>query len=229
MILYEDEFTIAVNKPNNVLVHHSKMANNKTEEKSLVQLVFDTYGKKYYPIHRLDRKTSGILLFAKEKQHVATFQKLFVSNQIKKTYIGVVRGFINPSGTIDSDVKGRDSDVYKAAVTDYSILNKKLINTAVTPYESSRYSLVELLPKTGRLHQLRIHLNKISHPLIGDPKYGDRFHNRMFETEFNCNKMFLHAQKLAFKHPFLDQNIEIKAPFPEDWHTISTKFGWSLP
>jgi tRNA pseudouridine65 synthase len=229
MLLYEDEFTIAVNKPNNVLVHHSKMANNKTQEKSLVQLVLDSYGKKYYPIHRLDRKTSGIILFAKEKQFVQKIQKLFINNQIQKTYYGIVRGFINESGSIDTDVKGRDADIYKSALTEYIMLNRISLEIPVTSYDSSRYSLVALLPKTGRLHQLRIHLNKISHPLIGDPKYGDRFHNRMFVTEFKCDKLFLHAQKLAFKHPFLDKNIEIKTSFPEDWHTICKKFGWKLP
>jgi len=228
MILYKDKYIIAVNKPNNVLVHHSKMANNKTAEKSLVQLLIASTGNKYYPIHRLDRKTSGIIVLAKEKQYISKFQALFISNQIQKTYFGIVRGHISNSGIIDTNVKGRDANVYKTALTEYIMLNKVLLDIPVTPYKSSRYSLVKLLPKTGRLHQLRIHMNKISHPLIGDPKYGDRFHNRMFETEFNCNKLFLHAQKLEFKHPFTDKNIQITANFPDDWHTVCNKFGWTI-
>ena len=88
------------------------------------------------------------------------------------------------------------------------------------PYNNSRYSIIELTPKTGRLHQLRIHLNKISHPLIGDPKYGDRFHNRMFASEFECNKMFLHAKELQFTHPFTKEHLCISAELPKNWRDI---------
>jgi tRNA pseudouridine65 synthase len=90
----------------------------------------------------------------------------------------------------------------------------------VGPYDVSRYSLVELQPKTGRLHQLRIHMNKISHPLIGDPKYGDRFHNRMFEDHFNNEAMFLHAKTIEFVHPFTNEELKLEADFPENWTRV---------
>ncbi len=228
MIIYEDEFCIAVNKPNNVLVHHSKMANNKTDEKSLVELLKINYNQKLYPIHRLDRKTSGIILMATEKHYVSKFQKLMTQNKIEKTYLGLVRGFTDEHGIIDSDVKGRDAHVYKTALTEYIMLNKIELNIPVIPYNTSRYSLLKLHPKTGRLHQLRIHMNKINHPLIGDPKYGDRFHNRMFIDTLKCDKLFLHAQKLTFNHPFINKEITITADLPSDWHTIFKKFGWNL-
>jgi tRNA pseudouridine65 synthase len=85
---------------------------------------------------------------------------------------------------------------------------------------------VKLMPKTGRLHQLRIHLNKIYHPLIGDPKYGDRFHNRLFMDEFNCNKLFLHAKTLEFIHPFMEEKIVLHSDFPKDWLKVFKLFGW---
>ena len=228
MILFEDKYIIAVNKPNNILVHHSAMANNKMDEENLIQLLKRKYGKKYYPIHRLDRKTSGIILFAKERSMVTHFQNLFITNQIQKTYYGIVRGFAPIFGVIDSDVKGRDADIYKTALTNYKTIQTKEIDIPVVPYNTSRYSFIELKPKTGRLHQLRIHLNKINHPLIGDPKYGDRFHNRMFAKEFNCGKLFLHAFSVAFIHPFTEENILITATFPEDWVKVSELFNWSL-
>lgn len=228
MILYEDDFVIAVAKPNNMLVHHSFMARNQSDEQTLVGLLLEKFDKHYYPIHRLDRKTSGIVLCAKQKEFVSEFQTLFTTDQIQKVYYGIVRGFSPKSGTIDSPVKGRDANVHKDALTVYETINQITLSIAVKPFPESRYSLIQLLPKTGRMHQLRIHLNKINHPLIGDPKYGDRFHNRMFQTEFDMHKLFLHATTLSFQHPFLQKEIVIQCPFPRHWHIIAEKFNWNL-
>lgn len=228
MILYEDDFVIAVAKPNNMLVHHSSMARNQSDEQTLVGLLQEKYEQAYFPIHRLDRKTSGIVLCAKEKAFVASFQALFTSDQIQKVYYGIVRGFPPKSGLIDSPVKGRDAKVHKTALTHFETLANITLPIPVQPFSESRYSLVKLLPKTGRMHQLRVHLNKLNHPLIGDPKYGDRFHNRMFLSEFGMPNLFLHATSLSFQHPFLDTVITIHCPFPKDWLAISVKFDWNL-
>lgn len=222
-ILFEDPYILAILKPNNMLVHHSAMANNKLEEKSMVQLLQIQLNKKLYPLHRLDRKTSGIILFAKEKENIKAFQELFINNEIQKTYYGLVRGFIPESGKIDSPVKGRDANKHKDALTYFERLETFEVPIKVGPYNSSRYSIVKLTPKTGRLHQLRIHMNKISHPLIGDPKYGDRFHNRMFEEKFYNEAMFLHAKTLEFKHPFTEEKLVLKADFPTNWTRIITE------
>ena len=227
-IIFEDQFIICVNKPNNMLVHHAHHSRNVADETSLLQLIQVEKGIKVYPIHRLDRKTSGIILLAKETINVSKFQELFTNNEIEKTYYGVVRGFSPETKIIDSPVKGRDANVYKEAFTAFVKHKEVLLPIAVHPYESSRYSLVELKPKTGRLHQLRIHLNKISHPIIGDPKYGDRFHNRMFETEFYCANMFLHASKIEFTHPFTLKNICVETSFPTHWLITLERFNWSF-
>ncbi|WP_114904007.1 pseudouridine synthase [Kordia sp. SMS9] len=228
MILYEDDFVVAVAKPNNMLVHHSAMARNQSEAQTLVEILFETFGKHFYPMHRLDRKTSGIVLCAKEKQYVSAFQELFITNQIEKVYYGVVRGFSPEKGTIDSPVKGRDATVHKDALTHFETVTTIELPIPVQPFETSRYSLVKLLPNTGRMHQLRIHLNKISHPLIGDPKYGDRYHNRMFQAEFEIFELFLHAASLSFVHPFLQKPMVIPCSFPRHWHKISEKCNWDL-
>jgi len=107
-------------------------------------------------------------------------------------------------------------------------LQKIQLNIAVHPYEFSRYSLVKLLPETGRMHQLRIHMNKISHPIVGDYKYGDRFHNRMFENEFNCNNLFLHANSIEFLHPISKNEINVNAPLPADWNKVFKNFNWKV-
>lgn len=227
-ICYEDTSILAVNKPNNILVHHSSMANNKTDELSLVQLLYNQINQHCFPIHRLDRKTSGIVLFAKKKEDVAKWQHLFITNNIQKEYYGIVRGYAPLKGVIDSPVKGRDAKIHKSALTNYKRLATKELDIPVEPFDTSRYSLLALYPKTGRMHQLRVHLNKISYPLIGDPKYGDRFHNRMFANQLQYSNLFLHAKSLQFIHPDTKQLICVIADFPSDWLQICEKFNWKL-
>ena len=228
-IIFEDDYIICVNKPNNVLVHHAHHSRNVADEDSLLQIILNAKQIKVYPIHRLDRKTSGIILLAKAKEYVSKFQELFTNNNIHKTYFGVVRGFSPDTKTIDSPVKGRDAKVHKEALTTLRTLEKVLLEVPVKPYESSRYSLVELLPKTGRMHQLRVHTNKISHPLIGDPKYGDKNHNLMFVGNFEWKNLFLHAGQLVFNHPYTNEKMILKATFPQDWIDLFEKFSWKNP
>ncbi|MEE9407475.1 MAG: pseudouridine synthase [Polaribacter sp.] len=228
-IIFEDEYIICVNKPNNMLVHHAHHSRNVADETSLLQLILEETGLKVYPIHRLDRKTSGIILLAKETVHVSKFQDLFTNDAIQKTYYGIVRGYSPTYKIIDSPVKGRDANVHKKALTHLKTLAQITLDIPVKPYDSSRYSMLELSPKTGRMHQLRVHTNKISHPLIGDPKYGDKNHNIMFEENFKCVNMFLHAGKLEFKHPFTAEELILKAPFPTDWIALFEEFKWKNP
>ena len=226
-IIFEDSYIIIVNKPNNVLIHNSYYARNIKDD-TLLDLLKSQLGADFYPIHRLDRKTSGVLVLAKQKEHVSLFQELFNSDNIKKTYFGIVRGFFNGNMLVNSPVKNPDTKAYKEAETFCESFQNIELEIPVHPYNNSRYSLVKLKPTTGRMHQLRIHMNKISHPIVGDYKYGDRFHNRMFENEFNCNNLFLHAFEIEFVHPFNNDKILIKASFPADWNLIFKKFNWKV-
>jgi len=228
-IIFDDEYFICVNKPNNVLVHHAHHSRNVADENSLLQLIKEKTDLKVYPIHRLDRKTSGIILLAKKKEFVFKFQELFTDNKIQKTYYGVVRGYTPEKKIIDSPVKGRDANVHKEALTELRTLDKITLDIPVKPYDSSRYSLIKLLPKTGRMHQLRVHSNKISHPLIGDTKYGDKNHDLMYSEKFGWKNMFLHAGKLEFTHPFTPKEMILKASFPKDWLALFQKFSWKNP
>ncbi|MGG8495017.1 pseudouridine synthase [Tenacibaculum sp. TC6] len=227
-IIYQDQYIVCASKPNNVVVHHAHHSRNVIDEKSLLQLLDDQLNEKLYPIHRLDRKTSGIILLARETSYVAEFQKMFTDNLIQKTYYGITRGHAPENLLIDSPVKGRDSNVYKNAETFLETIKKITLEIPVKPYDSSRYSLVKLSPRTGRLHQLRIHTNKISHPLIGDPKYGDKNHNTMFIDNFNCDNLFLHAASLKFTHPYTKEELMLISSFPENWRIIFEKFNWKL-
>ena len=216
-IIHNDDFCLIINIPSNLLVHHSYYARN-IEEESLAELLRN-HGIEAYPVHRLDRKTSGLILFAKKKEYIVDFQRLFEENIIQKKYLALVRGFIPESGVIDSPVKN-DRGNYKEAETHFICLKHIELSIPVEPYETARYSVVEFTPKTGRMHQLRIHANKIAHPIIGDPKYGNRHHNHMFIEKFGIDKLFLHAKSLEFIHPFTKENIFVEAQVPEFWGEI---------
>jgi len=227
-ILYEDKYCIVVNKPNNVLVHHSYYSRNIKDD-SLLQILRQQFtGSNFYPVHRLDRKTSGLIVLAKEKEFVVKFQNLFHTNEIQKKYYALVRGFCEKSGKIDSPVKNPDTGVYKDALTFYKKLSQKELKIPVKPYSTSRYSVLELEPKTGRMHQLRKHMNKVAYPIIGDHKYGNRHHNQMFEKEFGLDLLFLHAYSLAFTHPFLNTEIKLKAKLPLFWTNLFLKLDWQV-
>lgn len=229
LVLYEDEYCLLVNKPNNVVVHHAYHSRNVRDEDSLLLMIKNELGMDVFPVHRLDRKTSGIVLLAKQTAFVSKFQELFTTNDIKKEYYGLVRGFASDEKTIDSPVKGRDAKEYKEALTKLKTLNRVTVPIAVKPYDTARYSLVHLTPQTGRMHQLRIHMQKISHPLIGDPKYGDNNHNQMFEKEYAITNLFLHAGSLSFEHPFTTTDMAIAAEFPNHWQKMFRTFEWENP
>lgn len=214
-VLYEDDHCLVVTKPSNLIVHHSHYARN-IEEDSLVQLMTEQLGYTVYPVHRLDRKTSGVLLFSKDREKVSAFQSLFGNGGVTKKYLALLRGHLPESGVIDSPVKN-DRGNYKEALTHYHTLKHYILKIPVVPYDTARYSMVQLIPQTGRMHQLRIHANKISHPIINDPKYGNRHHNHMFEEKLEIRELFLHAESLEFTHPFTNERILIKAELPHFW------------
>ena len=227
-VLFEDDYCIIVNKPNNVLVHHSYYSRNITDD-SLLQLLRKQFSSSnFYPVHRLDRKTSGIILLAKRKEYVSKFQELFTSQQIIKKYYAIVRGFSNETGEIDTPIKNADTGVYKDALTVYKSISKITLNIPVKPYDTSRYSVIEFEPKTGRMHQLRKHANKIAHPIIGDHKYGNRHHNQMFDANFNIDLLFLHAHSLSFCHPFSNENMCITKKTPSFWKTFFNAVNWEI-
>lgn len=218
-IVFEDAYCFVVNKPSNLLVHHSYYARN-IEEDSLVELLHRQGQQEAYPVHRLDRKTSGLILFSKTKENVSLFQALFEAREITKTYLALLRGHVAESGIIDSPVKN-DRGNYKEALTHFRCLKHFECPFEIQPYPTARYSLVEFTPQSGRMHQLRIHANKISHPIIGDPKYGNRHHNHFFAENLGLNQLFLHAASLEFTHPITHEKLFLKVSTPDFWGEFS--------
>ncbi len=231
--VFEDDFIIIAEKPSNMLVHHSAYAKNLIHKKALLDYLEEIIQQKLFPVHRLDHKTSGLVIFCKNREEVSVFQKLFEKQLIEKKYVALLRGFVQESGTIESPVKNERGN-YKEALTLFKCLQHFELDIPVEPYQTARYSMVEMQPKTGRTNQLRIHANKINHPIIGDPKFGNRHHNHMFAEKINIPYLFLHAQSLSFTHPLNAKKIEINSHLPSFWTTFfaltqQPKFSTLLP
>lgn len=214
-VLYQDDYLLAVCKPSNMLVHHSAYA-GRHEEESLLDSLKKNGFPMVYPLHRLDSKTSGIVLMAKNRDEVPVLAKLFENKQISKTYLALLRGYIPDEGNIETPVRNERGN-YREALTRFKCLQTYELNIKVPPYPTARYSLAELSPATGRWHQLRQHTNKISHPIIGDHKHGNRHHNHFFAGQFALPDLFLHASNIDFEHPFTQLPVKIKAPLPGFW------------
>lgn len=216
-ILYQDEHLIAINKPHGLLVHRSPIAADASE--FAVQLLREQTGQKVYPVHRLDRKTGGVLLFALNDEANSQLQQAFMNKEVSKKYLAIVRGFTPEKGTIDYPLTtddGRTQD----AVTHYSTLQQFEIPVPIGKFETSRYSLVEVIPETGRMHQIRKHFAHIFHPIIGDRPYGCNKQNKLFLEKWQMNTMLLHASELEFKKPFSDEIIIVKAEVQEEFKRV---------
>ena len=217
-ILHQDPHFIAINKPCGLLVHRTRIAEEQTH--FALQLLRNQIGQRVYPIHRLDRPTSGVLIFGLNKEAASSFQEQIKAHTIQKKYWTIVRGYTEEKGVIEYDLKKDGDGVLQKAITHYQRLATTELNIPVSRYPTARYSLVEVYPQTGRMHQIRRHFAHLRHYIVGDKTHGERHHNRMFKEQLNCPLMLLHAHSLTFKHPFSQQQTEIKAPLPEHWKNV---------
>lgn len=213
-ILYEDESIVAINKPHGLLVHRSSIARDASE--FALQLLRDQLGKTVYPAHRLDRKTGGILLFSLNKETDQYLQKSFQERKIDKKYLAVLRGFAPAEGLIDYPLK-RDDGTVQEAQTSFRLLAQGELAVPFGKFPTSRYSLVEANPITGRMHQLRRHFAHIFHPIIGDRPHGCNKQNKFWKETYQMDTMLLHASELTFKHPLSGEDVHIKAPLQPDF------------
>ncbi|WP_336830398.1 pseudouridine synthase [Sphingobacterium multivorum] len=213
-ILYQDESIVAINKPHGLLVHRSAIARDASA--FALQLLRDQLGKTVYPAHRLDRKTGGILLFSLNKETDQYLQKSFQERKIDKKYLAVLRGFAPAEGLIDYPLK-RDDGTVQEAQTSFRLLAQGELAVPFGKFPTARYSLVEAIPITGRMHQLRRHFAHIFHPIIGDRPHGCNKQNKFWKEAYQMDTMLLHASELTFKHPLSGEDVHIKAPLQPDF------------
>ena len=196
-------------------------------------------GRYVHPVHRLDKPTSGVLLFAFDKEAARRLGEAFAAGRVKKSYHAVVRGHVKNGGRIDyplkeildkmTDAKARTDKAAQPAVTLYRPLGHLTLPIPVSRYPEARYTLLELLPQTGRKHQLRRHMKHIFHPIVGDTKYGRTEHNRLFREHFDSHRLLLHAATMTLEHPKGGRLLSIEAPWPEDFGKIARLFGTISP
>lgn len=233
-IIYQDEHFVAIHKPSGLLVHRTVL--DFHERRFALQLLRDQLGRRVYPVHRLDKGTSGLLLFGLSQEAGRSLSALFETRQVQKTYLAVVRGHPPESGEIDHPLVKRPDDAEwvgdamecgpQPALTRYRRLATADLPYAVDRYASSRYALLELEPLTGRRHQLRRHLKHIAHPIIGDATYGKGRHNRLFQELFGCRRLLLASVALRFRHPVTSAVLELAAPLAEEFAALVERLGW---
>ncbi len=222
-IIYKDEYLVAINKPPGLLVHRTRLANDA--DVFALQTLRNQINQHVYPIHRLDRKTSGVLLFALNEDIHKSMQKAFAEKQIQKTYLAIVRGYTYDDGIIDYPLR-KDNGILKEAVTRYKTLDRTEINLPSGKHQTSRYSLLQIQPLTGRKHQIRKHMAHIHHPIIADRPHGCNKQNKLFKEKFGLMTMMLHALELQFKHPVSSENVKISAALHDEFKRATEVLGF---
>lgn len=231
-ILYQDAHLVVVNKPAGMLVHRGERAAD--ERPILLQTLRDHLGRKVYPIHRLDRMTSGVIVLALDSETASLMVDQWRHQRVEKRYLAVTRGYMPDhihldyamAPPIDKFKRNPKPKPVQEAITDFYCLGQVEIPVAIDKYPQSRYSLIEAIPKTGRKHQIRRHLKHLSHPIIGDTRYGKGKHTQYFRDHMNCAQMLLHAWRLSFQHPYSGQALSFYAPVNETWLSILKAFDW---
>lgn len=212
-VLLHDESLIVLNKPSGLLVHRG-WANDHITALSVAR---GLAGRHVYPVHRLDRGASGVLVFALSPEAARAAQLQLQAQLWHKEYLALVRGITPSTGHIDYPLAAEKHKPKKDAVTSFE---------RVGVFE--RYSLLRVRPQTGRLHQIRRHLRHISHPLIGDVRYGKAEHNRVFRQRFDLCRLCLHATRLRLVHPTSGRGLQIDAPLPSDLALPLARMGFEL-
>ena len=234
-LLYQDEYLVAIDKPAGLLVHRSWLDRHETQ--FAMQMTRDLIGQHVYPVHRLDRPTSGVLLFALDPQTARTLSEDFAQHRVQKEYLALVRGWTPEQLFIDYPLKEElDKIADKFATVDKPAQEAQTqlqrLQTVELPYAvsakhpTSRYSLVRLMPHTGRKHQLRRHMAHIFHPIVGDTKHGDGRHNRFFREQYDCQRLMLCNLSLTIQHPQLQSPLRIQTELDAQWQKLFAQFGW---
>ncbi len=235
-ILYQDEYLVAINKPSGLLVHRSMIDRHETQ--FALQMVRDQIGTRVYPFHRLDKPTSGVLLFALNPEIARLMTAAFSARKTEKEYLAVVRGYTQPQAVIDyplkeeldkmTDRQATQNKEAQPAITEFQTQATVELPYAVGRYPTARYSLIKARPRTGRKHQIRRHMKHIYHPIMGDTTHGDGKHNQLFREQFNCHRLLLHATGLSINHPVSGEALSIKAPLDETFLQVERLFSLNV-
>lgn len=226
-ILHLDDHLVVIQKPSGMLMHRSPISRDQV---FVLQTLRDQLGQRVYPVHRLDRATSGVLLFALDSETAKLLVEQFEARKVYKEYLALARGWVEPQGVIDHPITDEDGNQQaQAAQTHYACLQQVEVPYAVDRYPTARFSLVRVWPQTGRRQQIRKHFKHISHHLIGDTTHGNGKQNRFFREHYALHRLMLTSQRLCFDHPHTQQRLCISALAEPEWQKVCDDFAWSYP
>ncbi|MHB8763446.1 MAG: pseudouridine synthase [Deferrisomatales bacterium] len=227
LILYRDDHCVAVHKPPGLLVHPTALAAG--EDDCALRRVRRQLGRRVFPVHRLDRATSGVLLFALGPEAARDLCLAFRQGEVGKTYRAVVRGWMPAEGRVDHPLRSLRGANARPAATEYRRLATAEVPVPTGRYPSARHSLVEVRPLTGRSHQIRRHFAHLSHPLVGDTVYGDGRHNRLWRERFEVHRLLLVATRLTFRPPGAADDVTVAAQEEPELEPPFRQLGWWPP
>ncbi len=230
-ILYQDQFLVIINKPTGLLVHKTTI--DKYETSFALQILRNQIKKKVYPVHRLDKPTSGILVFALDSNILK--QLSLDWHNVEKEYTAMVRGYFQKEITVDKPLKlivdkyaKNEKNKVQEATTVFYGLEKAELDYCFSRYPKTRFSIIKAILKTGRKHQIRRHLKHLNNPIVGDANYGKGNINRYFSKidDIECKRLMLHCNKLTLKHPVSGETLIINADFDKSWNVIYNHLKW---
>lgn len=228
-IIYEDEHLLALFKPTQYYVHppENKYAKQKVGRNTCLHWLEDQFQFRANPIHRLDYSTEGIVLFGKTPASTQKLNAMMRAREIQKYYDAIVRGWFKESyGRIDlaleSDLKNEPVECITLYSTKYTI---ELNASVGKGFPTSRYSWLDIELLTGRWHQIRRHMNRVAHPIVGDREHGDSHHNRYFRDELKIDGLCLKAKRVVLTHPIENKILEIICPVSDKWQALEKLFN----
>lgn len=231
-IVHIDDHLVAINKPAGLLVHRTGL--DAQEQVFALQLLRDQLGRPVWPVHRLDKGTSGLLLFALSSEMAGLLAPMFEQGRAKKRYQALVRGWPEDGGLIEHPL-ARDPELASAGQTmlasrtDWQCLTRfEWPLQTDARFETSRFALVEARPLTGRRHQIRRHLRHIAHPIIGDSTHGKGPLNRAVAGFLGLQRLWLHGLELQIEHPVSGCLLRLQAPLGPEWASLKAP-GGGLP
>jgi tRNA pseudouridine65 synthase len=230
-IHFEDDSLIILYKPPSWFVHppENPKFRRGLRRRTCVQWLMDTYSIKAFPAHRLDAATDGLLIFGKTKEATSQLNLQFRNHEVDKTYHAIVRGWMKEkSAAITLDLELDSTGDLVACETQYKTLSQiELPYSVHNKFPTTRYALLEVKPITGRWHQFRRHMNRVSHPIIGDREHGDSHHNRFFRDQLQIDGLCLSAVKISFRHPVSQEILCYESPRSEKWLKADQLFDFS--
>ncbi|MCX6119061.1 MAG: pseudouridine synthase [Proteobacteria bacterium] len=217
-LIFQDDFLCVIDKPSGLPVHRDHFS--PRAEPVCLQILRDQINTKVFPVHRLDRGTSGVLIFALNQESHRKLSIDWMNGGVQKVYHGVVRGKLPER--IECHDALRDEGILRQATTVFDRVSYSEFPISNERFPSSRYTLAKIIPQQGRYHQIRRHANHLGYPLVGDTTHGDSDHNRIWSEHFGIKRLLLHCSEITLQHPETDKSITFRAGLPTD---LTKKFS----